>query len=86
MQVTSFEITDLPSLEADNRLRANVILISGDNQFQFLCDLPREGLETNAQERSALLRDALRQLRRLPEFRCGSASIDTILPTSENVA
>lgn len=71
MQITGFTIED----EQQNGARhaARVVLELGDRIITLFCDIaaPRAGAE--AQLRHALLQDALRQMGRMPEYRCRDA-------------
>ena len=75
MYVDEIEITEIPTVETPERARASVAFMSYERQVQVMCDL-REAPETPMKRHGALLREALRQLRRMPEFRAGRALLE----------
>ncbi len=74
MYVDDIEITEIPTIETPERARASVAFMSYERQVQVMCDL-REAPEPK-KRRGALLREALRQLRRMPEFRAGRVALE----------
>lgn len=74
MYVNAIEVTEIPG---DASLaRAHVSFTSYERQIQVMCDLRRPEADSPVKRRIALLREALRQLKRMPEFRAGRASIE----------
>ena len=74
MYVDAIEITEIPTEETSERARASVAFMSYERQVQIMCDL-QEAPEPK-KRRGALIREALRQLRRMPEFRAGRAKLE----------
>lgn len=75
MYVDAIEITEIPSEETPERARASVAFMSYERQVQVMCDLNEAPEPSSLKRRVALMRDALRQLRRMPEFRAGRSEL-----------
>ena len=75
MYVDAIEITEIPTEETPERARASVAFTSYERQVQVMCDL-QDAPQPPRIRRNALMREALRQLRRMPEFRAGRAVLE----------
>lgn len=76
MFVDDIEINEIPINETPERARASVSFMSYERQVQVMCDLHEAPEPSSMKRRVALMRDALRQLRRMPEFRAGRAALE----------
>lgn len=73
MYITQIEVSEYPSRHGELRRRAHVRLQSDRKQVQMECAIRED--EARAGSRLAFIRDALRQVRRMPEFRRGTEEI-----------
>ncbi|WP_299349609.1 hypothetical protein [uncultured Shimia sp.] len=76
MYVNAIEITEIPSEETPERAQASVAFLSYERQIQVVCDLREAPAAATFKRKVALMRDALRQLKRMPEFRAGRAVLE----------
>ncbi len=76
MYVDAIEITEIPVVETPERARASVAFMSYERQVQVMCDLREAPEASSLKRRAALVREALRQLRRMPEFRAGRTALE----------
>lgn len=75
MQILDIEMSDHAFDAARGRHSANVGLVFADHFVSIFCSLALpDGTGTKARD-FALLNDALRQLRRMPEFRTGRVKL-----------
>ncbi|PSL18382.1 hypothetical protein [Shimia abyssi] len=75
MYVTDIQISNPTYRQTLGELSAVVSLSTDDRDVRMLCAVPSEPEETGRKGRLALIRDALRQLRRMPEHRTGREDI-----------
>ena len=76
MLVTDIEITDYSYCPATARHRAMVGLTLQDQFVALTCQLDLPEQENPEARASAFVSDAIRQLRRMPEFRSGRTPLD----------
>ena len=74
MFINAIEVTEVPG--DASFARAHVFFTSYERQIQVMCDLRGPDAESPVKRRIALLREALRQLKRMPEFRAGRATLE----------
>lgn len=75
MHVTDIQISNPTYRQTLGDLTA-VVSFSGDaRDVQMLCHAPAESDESQGGSRLALIRDAIRQLRRMPEIRTGREEV-----------
>jgi hypothetical protein len=73
MYVTEIEINEIPN---SGETRGSVSFCSYERQIQVMCEIKEEGLQDKVKRRLAFIREALRQVRRMPEYRNGRSQID----------
>lgn len=80
MLVTDIEISQYHYDTRSSRHLATVAMTCKNRVVSLFCqlDLPRN--EPAKDRASAFVRDAIRQLRRMPEFRSGSATLEFLEP------
>lgn len=71
MHVTDIQISNPTYRQAVGELSAVVSLSSDSRDVQLICAVPAELEHRKSDGRIALIREALRQLRRMPEMRTG---------------
>ena len=74
MFITQIDITGLNANDHDSLTRAHVAITSDSGQVLVDCHLPLAQVEP-ARQRHALMHEAIRQLRRMPEYRSGQREI-----------
>ncbi|MDX5402694.1 MAG: hypothetical protein LPJ93_09880 [Rhodobacterales bacterium] len=74
MFITRIDIAGLDIADHDSVMRAHVAITSDSGRVLVDCQLPMESMEP-AKRRSALMHEAIRQLRRMPEYRSGKREI-----------
>ena len=74
MFITHIDIAGLDIADHDRMMRAHVAITSDSGRVLVDCQLPLEPMEP-AKRRAALLHEAIRQLRRMPEYRSGKREI-----------
>lgn len=76
MYVTDIEITEIPVESGDLTNKSSVVFTSYERQIQVMCDIREAESHNPVKRRMAFVADALRQLKRMPEFRTGRAEIE----------
>lgn len=71
MYIDQIEVTEIPSEDSVEKARAAVSFLSYERQVQVMCELHDEHEQSPIKRRFALMREGLRQLKRMPEFRTG---------------
>lgn len=74
MFITQIDIAGLDIESHDSMMRAHVAITSDSGRVLVDCQLPLEPVEP-AKRHSALMHEAIRQLRRMPEYRNGKRQI-----------
>ncbi|MDP5366363.1 MAG: hypothetical protein NWT12_08735 [Paracoccaceae bacterium] len=74
MFITQIDIAGLHIEHHDNDMRAHVAVMSDMGRILVDCRVPMNDMEPETR-RSAVLHEAIRQLRRMPEFRSGKREI-----------
>ena len=74
MYITQIDISGLHIEHQDSCMRAHVAFMSDMGRILVDCQVPLDNMEPDSR-RSAVLHDAIRQLRRMPEFRSGKHEI-----------
>jgi len=74
MFISQIDIAGLRVEALDSTLRAQVAITADSGRVLVDCQLPTEPMEP-ANRRTALLHEAIRQLRRMPEYRNGKREI-----------
>ena len=74
MFITQIDIAGLDIESHDSMMRAHVAITSDSGRVLVDCQLPLEPVEP-AKRHSALMHEAIRQLRRMPEYRNGKRHI-----------
>lgn len=79
MYVTDIEITEIPQVTdigaEMGATTSSVVFMSYERQIQVLSSIQDATQSNPVKRRLAFMRDALRQLNRMPEFRAGRAEI-----------
>ena len=76
MQITDYEISQEEFSPDRTRQVARVSLTMADRFVTLFCAVNLEGVDTPSARLDAFLREALRQLRRMPEFRTGGKTVE----------
>ncbi|WP_164660888.1 hypothetical protein [Tropicibacter sp. Alg240-R139] len=76
MLVTNVEISQYTYCERTERHTANVCMTLGDMFVTLFCALNMPENECPKTRANAFVRDAMRQLRRMPEYRSGRSSLE----------
>jgi len=76
MQITDYEISQAELLPDQSRHMARVSLTMADRIVTLFCAVNLDGVDTPNGRLNAFLREALRQMRRMPEFRTGEATLE----------
>lgn len=76
MQITDIEISHAEYCPDQARHRASVCLTLADRIVTLFCSVELQGENSDEARRAAFLGDALRQMRRMPEFRAGRATLE----------
>jgi hypothetical protein len=74
MLITHIDIAGMNVADQDDMMRAHVAITSDKGRVLVDCILPVEPMEP-AKRRVALMHEAIRQLRRMPEYRNGKREI-----------
>jgi hypothetical protein len=74
MFITQIDITALNTNDHDSLTRAHVAITSDSGRVLVDCHLPLAQIEPT-EHRHALMHEAIRQLRRMPEYRSGKREI-----------
>jgi hypothetical protein len=74
MYITQIDIAGMQVESLDNMMRAHVAITSDSGRVLVDCQIPAASDEP-ATHRSALMHEAIRQLRRMPEYRSGQREI-----------
>lgn len=74
MFITQIDIAGLDMEGHDSMVRAHVAITSDSGRVLVNCQVPMEPMEP-AKRVSALMHEAIRQLRRMPEYRNGKRQI-----------
>jgi hypothetical protein len=74
LYITHIDIAELQTDGHDSLARAHVAITSDAGRVLVDCRMPQDGAEP-ATRRRALLHEAIRQLRRMPEYRSGQREI-----------
>ena len=75
MYITHIDIAGLSVESQDSMIRAHVAITSGQGRVLLDCRIPDTPMEP-ALRKSAVLTEAIRQLRRMPEYRSGKREIE----------
>ena len=76
MLVTNVEISQYTYCERTERHTASVCMTLGDMFVTMFCALDRPVGECPKERAKAFVGDAMRQLRRMPEYRSGRSSVE----------
>lgn len=76
MLVTNIEISHYSYCEQSARHTANVCMTLGDMFVTLFCALDMPANECPKERAKAFVGDAMRQLRRMPEYRSGRRSVE----------
>ncbi|SHJ95766.1 hypothetical protein SAMN05444000_11614 [Shimia gijangensis] len=76
MYVTDIEVIELPEPQERSAQMGSVVFTSYERQIQVMCSLQGDENNSPAKKRLSFVRDALRQLSRMPEFRGGRAKLE----------
>jgi len=75
MHITQIDIQHLEFEAAQNVVRGCVALVSKASRIHVDCIIPGTDAAAPAQQKSALINEAIRQLRRMPEFRRNESAV-----------
>ena len=75
MYVTDIEITEISGDQNLTAARGSVVFMSYERQIQVLCKASDGETQNPIKRRISLIRDGLRQLNRMPEFRAGRSEV-----------
>jgi|GEM_PF-2254808 len=76
MQITDYEISQETFCPDQTQHTARVSLTMADRFVTLFCAVNLEGIDTPGARLEAFLREALRQMRRMPEFRSGGKTLE----------
>ncbi len=76
MQITDYEISQEAFSPDQTQQVARVSLTMADRFVTLFCAVDMEGVDSPSARLDAFLREALRQLRRMPEFRTGGKTVE----------
>ncbi|MFC3613831.1 hypothetical protein ACFORG_08695 [Lutimaribacter marinistellae] len=85
MQITGIEIIDTRFCTASGRHRASLRLTLPDRVVTLFCALALPEAVSPALRDRAMMADALRQMRRMPEFRSGRMALNMAAPVQAMV-
>jgi predicted YcjX-like family ATPase len=74
MLITRIDIAGMHHADHDSAMRAHVAITSDKGRVLVDCQLPAQPMEAGPR-RMALMHEAIRQLRRMPEYRSGQRQI-----------
>ncbi len=86
MHVTEIQITNPTYRQSLGQLSAVVSLSAESRDVRLFCEVPAAAERREGEGRSALIREALRQIRRMPELRAGLEKLSFAPGIYENVA
>lgn len=89
MLVTDIEISDYGYCSRSARHMASVQLVLGDRRVSLFCRIATPRDNGVRSRRAAFLAEALRQMKRMPEFRAGHTTLelpDTLVRASPDLA